>query len=148
MSSGPDGVRSLNLRMHQPEKDIPFGRGNGGAVIVNRPAVIAPSGGAERAVGLERKSNGSQGPGNRNLIAGAGDAQERRTRGLHGDQAPKAAGQGIVSARHGRPGVVLPDRAGDRIQPVGARAAAARDFKPRDGILLRHPNRRHEKTRQ
>ena len=49
--------------------------------------------------------------------------ETRNTGRLHGNDAPKTAGQGITAARHGAPGIVLANGAAERI---GAASAGAR----------------------
>jgi len=134
--------------MKEAEEHIPPRRGHHGAVIIDRAAAAAPGGRVQTAVGLEKVAGGGRGPGHNHLVPRRRDAQERRAGRLHRNQTPKAAGHGIVAAAHGGAGVRLADGAGDGIGAVGARAAAAGDFIPANGVLLGQASRGEQQTNQ
>ena len=122
--------------MCEPEEDISRGRRIGHAVVHDLAGVVTPSAGGKIVVGLERPAGGRRRPRDDSLVPDIGDGQQRRAGGLHGEQAPEAAGDGIISAAHRATGVRLADCAADGIHATRAGAATTRNFIPVNRVLL------------
>jgi len=129
------------LRLLESEKQIPRRRSDGDAVraVAGRDGIAAgdPAPASHAGILLQRVSARVR-PGNLDAIwCDKRDGQVRQAGGLHhGNQRPEPAGERIIAAGHRPAGIMLSDGAADLIRAAGARAAAAGDFIPVNGVLL------------
>jgi len=142
-----------SLRILQAKKQIAAGRRDGHAVrAVNSrdgTSIGAPT--AAHQIGVLQQVIIARGrPRYHHAVwADIFDGQIGQTRRLHsGDDAPKAAGQGIVTAGHRAAGIRLTDGATQRIITAAARTAATGDFIPVNRVGLRKADGRNQQTKK
>ena len=125
----------------QPEEQVARGRGEGDAVravggadgiTARRPAARC----RQVSVLLQGVAAGC-GPRHGDRVPTMRHGERWQARRLHhGDKTPEPAGHGIISTAHRAAGVRLADGAAYGIASVRARAAAAGDLIPVNGIAL------------
>ena len=132
--------RNCALRVVQPEEQISRRRCDGDTVraVAGRDAVTAgcPTAAGEGTILLQRVTARIC-PRHDDAVAGMRDDEVGQACRLHHlNQRPETARDGIIAAAHRAAGVRLADGSADGELPVGARAAAAGDFRPVNGIRL------------
>ncbi len=141
MTSNPAGpwckiARWNHQLLFQPEEEVVLGWRVGDAVVHDWAEIISPNTAGKRAVCLQHPARDRCWPGDNRLIARVSDGQDRRAGCLHGKKRPKAAGDRIIAAAHGRAGIRLADGAGDRINATRACAATTGDLIPVNRVRL------------